>query len=442
MANFRNICVSLTMFLVLWWITYITIGEDKEFEDQVIQRIAYLENQVQNLSAKYKTEKQLRLEYQAMVDQTIHETIIIGFVFFCVVVIIMSKNLELKKSVEDAKQKCNQWKMKYENAINEVYALKDQHDGVKALRVIQSLEERNLRIELEEVFELLDNQKKENSQQVEEMKEIIEQTKRECEDLRAEYENVSQEVLELFGNLEDKNKSWEIKYENLIAQVVELKQQNKHLETQYQVERNLRIILEENEEKTLVECQTDINDSQVPEDHEDFEILEHSVQLNTGFLMHDLIYQDSEEQMNKLNNDYNEHESVMLLFDLCEKGDLDQMKPLLLASNDKNPLDPNNTYGTTLFHHAAILGRLEIVQYLIPLLKDKNPKNEIGSTPLHYAALLGHKEVVKYLLTQVDDAHPINDSGRSPWCLAIEKGHTEVGNILRTSCELKSTIEI
>ena len=73
-------------------------------------------------------------------------------------------------------------------------------------------------------------------------------------------------------------------------------------------------------------------------------------------------------------------------FDLCEKGNLNQFKPLVQASKDKNPQDPNDTWNTSLLHKAVRKGKLEIVQFLVPLLSDKNPKDNRGWTPLHEAA--------------------------------------------------------
>ena len=137
-----------------------------------------------------------------------------------------------------------------------------------------------------------------------------------------------------------------------------------------------------------------------------------------------------EEKFEDLDEPKDNPDDTKILFDLCEKGDLDKLKPLLLASKEKNPQNPNNS-PKSLLHQAAIFGHLEIVKFIVPMIEDKNPKNENGATPLHYAALLGHKEVVKYLVTMVADKHPIDCSGRSPRYLAIQNGHTEIANIFQ-----------
>ena len=56
------------------------------------------------------------------------------------------------------------------------------------------------------------------------------------------------------------------------------------------------------------------------------------------------------------------------MFDLCKKGDLENLKPLLEVSEDKNPKNPNAGQNETLLHQAAGKGHLEIVKFLVPLL--------------------------------------------------------------------------
>ena len=91
------------------------------------------------------------------------------------------------------------------------------------------------------------------------------------------------------------------------------------------------------------------------------------------------------------------------MFFLCEKGNFNLLKPLVQASKDKNPQDPNSYVKETLLHKAAKYGKLEIVQFLVPLLSDKNPKDNYGYTPLHFAAWFGHLEIVMYLCDQLQE---------------------------------------
>ena len=63
-----------------------------------------------------------------------------------------------------------------------------------------------------------------------------------------------------------------------------------------------------------------------------------------------------------------------IIFFLYEEGNFNLLKPLVQASKDKNPQDPNDSDKETLLHKAARDGKLEFVQFLVPLLSDKNPK--------------------------------------------------------------------
>ena len=118
--------------------------------------------------------------------------------------------------------------------------------------------------------------------------------------------------------------------------------------------------------------------------------------------------------------------SVKMIFDLYEKGNFNLLKPLVQASKDKNPQDPNNYAKETLLHKAAKYGKLEIVQFIVPLLSDKNPKDNAGYTPLHWAANCGHLEIIMYLCDQLQDKNPKNNFGQTPLHFATQKGKTEV----------------
>ena len=116
-----------------------------------------------------------------------------------------------------------------------------------------------------------------------------------------------------------------------------------------------------------------------------------------------------------------------IMFDLYEKGNLNLLKPLVQASKDKNPQDPKEWNKETLLHKAGNQN-LEIVQFLVPLLSDKNPKNNVGWTPLHTAALNGKTEVVKHSVSV--DKHSKDEFGDTPLDKARRYGYTEIVNIL------------
>ena len=152
------------------------------------------------------------------------------------------------------------------------------------------------------------------------------------------------------------------------------------------------------------------------------------------------------------------------MFDLCQNGDLEKLKPLLEASDDKNPKNPTAGRNETLLHQAAAKGHLEIVKFLVPLLENKtipndnaglapihyaakndqvevvkyfchqlqvkNPKTSTGWTLLHYAAMHGQVEVVKYLSLNVQDKHP-KFLEKTPLDYARLRGHLEVVKVLQ-----------
>ena len=112
------------------------------------------------------------------------------------------------------------------------------------------------------------------------------------------------------------------------------------------------------------------------------------------------------------------------MFAFCAKGNLDQLKPLVEAAEDKNPKNfnsnlleaqdknPMESTGWTLLHCAAMHGQVKVVEYLVSVVDDKSPKF-LGETPLDYARLSGHTEVVKVL--QGSEVKPLD---QSPWNFA------------------------
>ena len=91
----------------------------------------------------------------------------------------------------------------------------------------------------------------------------------------------------------------------------------------------------------------------------------------------------------------NEH--LEMIFDVYKEGNFNILKLLVQASQDKNPQDPKRSRGVTLLHRAARNGKVEIVQFLVPLLKDRSPKDNDDRTPLYYAASNGHLEIMMLL---------------------------------------------
>ena len=186
-----------------------------------------------------------------------------------------------------------------------------------------------------------------------------------------------------------------------------------------------------------------------------------------------------------------EDKDVDRMMDLCKRGNLKLLTPLIQRSKDKNPGDKDKY---TILHCAAEHGQLKIVQYLVPLLNDKLPKtgprkylSVLGKTitidketPLHLAALKGHLSIIEFMVPYLnDDINPAdgdgwtvlhtaafygylsivayytskldnpnpgrisNDAyrGRTPLHLAAQQGHLEVVKHLCNLLEVKNPID-
>jgi len=68
----------------------------------------------------------------------------------------------------------------------------------------------------------------------------------------------------------------------------------------------------------------------------------------------------------------------------------------------------------TALGFAADAGHLEICQYLIDNLDDKNPKRKNGNTVLHFVARAGYIEIVKCITKNILDKNPRNMAGFTP----------------------------
>ena len=124
------------------------------------------------------------------------------------------------------------------------------------------------------------------------------------------------------------------------------------------------------------------------------------------------------------------------LFFLCKKGHLDILKCFLQECLNKNPGDKDKY---TLMHCAAEHGQLIIVEYLVPLLDDKNPKagpikyddedelTQDQETPLHLAAEGGHLPVIEFLVPHLNgEINPATSDGMTVLHDAAYFGHLNV----------------
>jgi hypothetical protein len=83
--------------------------------------------------------------------------------------------------------------------------------------------------------------------------------------------------------------------------------------------------------------------------------------------------------------------------------------------------------GDTPLHVAAMEGRLDLLEVMVPCVPDIDLAGDIGNTPLHYAALFKQVEVAKFLLRHGADISRENEYGDTPsdW-MADHPGFVEV----------------
>ena len=211
----------------------------------------------------------------------------------------------------------------------------------------------------------------------------------------------------------------------------DLEQQNNQLTVQYQEERKRCIELKEVVDQTEAKCNDwkdkyEVGINQVRGLEERIETMAQQYNQLIDQLEEEVDQlkriEAMEHQNNQLTAQHKQERNlpdsfIVTVFDLYAKGHFNQLKTLLHSSIIKNPQDPNDPQRGTLLHKAckfARHGELEFVQFLVPLLSDKNPKDKVGRTPLHLAAINGRTEVVKYLVSVVDDKHPKNKWGDTP----------------------------
>ena len=63
--------------------------------------------------------------------------------------------------------------------------------------------------------------------------------------------------------------------------------------------------------------------------------------------------------------------------------------------------NPENDWGDTPLHFAAYNGHMDICQFFMERIVDKNPKDRCGLTPLHAAARQGHLEICQLIMKNI-----------------------------------------
>ena len=99
------------------------------------------------------------------------------------------------------------------------------------------------------------------------------------------------------------------------------------------------------------------------------------------------------------------------------------------------------TSGLTLLHVAAAHGKLDICEFIIGKVEDKNPAITFGKdTPLHYAAAYGHLSVYKLLFNHVVDKNPRNNVNMTPLHNAAGNGHLAICEFILKNIETEEAI--
>ena len=110
------------------------------------------------------------------------------------------------------------------------------------------------------------------------------------------------------------------------------------------------------------------------------------------------------------------------------RGDLEEIKKILAAEKNLNPLQKAGDYGQNALHSAAQGGQLGVMKYFVEE-RGCNPASQDNSgwTPLHYAARLNNLELVQYLVDglKVDPMCQTN-SGYTPLHTSCMGGNIDV----------------
>ena len=89
------------------------------------------------------------------------------------------------------------------------------------------------------------------------------------------------------------------------------------------------------------------------------------------------------------------------------KNDNEIFENLDESNQDINPDELAQYSGKCAIHFAADQGHLEIVKFLSKLVDNPNPQDTLGFTPIYHAASEGHLDIVKYLATLISSADDV-----------------------------------
>ena len=126
-------------------------------------------------------------------------------------------------------------------------------------------------------------------------------------------------------------------------------------------------------------------------------------------------------------------QEVSECLDAFEKGNKEDAVRLLPQIQQPAKVRGSDVYKSSLLHHAARYGWLDVVIELATKYKcDVNCKDEIGDTPLHDAARKDQLEVMKYLINEqhCDPMTRSNYLNNTPLHYACDNGHLDITHYL------------
>jgi len=90
--------------------------------------------------------------------------------------------------------------------------------------------------------------------------------------------------------------------------------------------------------------------------------------------------------------------------------------------------------GSTPLHYAAMMGRVEVMKYMIEKGANINHVNNTGSTPLHAGSLNGYGTCMELLIDKGADINFKNKYGYTPlnYADSNSRGHSPIYNNVET----------